>query len=530
MSSKLSDNLLQSDTSSFWKNWRHINGDHRSTSSMIDGLVDYGDIANRFSTFFGNVYKDSHANDVLKQRFKDDYPMYVSSRSNELVTPFLFSWSDMLDAVFNLKVGKATSTFVKAEHIFYGCPELLCYLHLLFNGLLSHSYLPHDFLCGTISPVVKDPNGDCTSSSNYRPITLGPIFSQMFEYALLNKFGFYLETEDTQFGFKKSHSTSHAIFILKECINYYTMHGSNVLVTFLDCSKAFDTVSHYGIFLKLMERGVPLCFLNIMIYWYLNMQARCIWRNVCSDFFRVLTGTKQGGVLSPRIFALYLDGLVERLRKTGVGCYILGLFLACLLYADDICLLAPSRGAMQQMLLICSEFCKEFNLSFNVKKSKSMLFGCVKPDVIDPLILNGEPMDYVSEWNYLGTTIISGTSVSFSSRSDLAKFYRASNSLIGSIQRPNELVLMNLLYANCVPSLSYAAEVKSIPSREMHNCNVALNDSIRRIFSYNRWESTRSLRQQFGFPNVTEIFQSRLRRFFEKCRDSHNSVVCFMAS
>ena len=436
----------------------------------------------------------------------------------------------MLDAVFNLKLGKATSTFIKAEHVFYGCPELICYLHLLFNGLLSHSYLPHEFLCGTITPVVKDPNGDCTSSNNYRPVTLGPILCQVFEYLLLNKFGFYLETDDTQFGFKKSHSTSHAIFVLKECVDYFTMHGSNVLVTFLDCSKAFDTVSHSGIFLKLIERGVPLCFLNIMMYWYLNMQARCIWRGVFSDYFRVITGTKQGGVLSPKIFALYLDGLIERLKSAGVGCHILGIFLACLLYADDICLIAPSRGAMQKMLLICSDFCREFNLSFNVKKSKAMFFGDKKCGTIDRLFLDGEPLEYVLEWQYLGATIIAGTSMSFSCRSDLAKFYRSCNSILSSIQRPNELVLINLLYTNCIPSLTYAAEVKDISSREMNNCNTALNDSIRRIFSYNRWESTRLLRQQLGFPNVTEIFRSRRRRFFEKCRESQNGVVSFIAS
>ena len=67
---------------------------------------------------------------------------------------------------------------------------------------------------------------------------------------------------------------------------------------------------------------------------------------------------------------------------------------------------------------------------------------------------------------------------------------------------------MNLLYSNFVSCLTYAAEVKELPSVEMQSSNVALNDSIRRIFSYNRWESTRTLRQQLGFLNITEIFQS----------------------
>ena len=75
---------------------------------------------------------------------------------------------------------------------------------------------------------------------------------------------------------------------------------------------------------------------------------------------------------------------------------------------------------------------------------------------------------------------------------------------------------MNLLYSICVPNLTYCAEVKDLSSANMHKCNVALNDSIRLIFTYNRWESTRHLRQQLNFPNIYEIFHSRKCRFLEK--------------
>ena len=98
-------------------------------------------------------------------------------------------------------------------------------------------------------------------------------------------------------------------------------------------------------------------------------------------------------------------------------------------------------------------------------------------------------------------------------------------SILRSVKKPNELVLMNLLYSNCVPSLTYCAEVKDLSSANMHKCNVALNDSIRLIFTYNRWESTRHLRQQLHFPNIYEIFHSRKCHFLEKNRTSFNAVV-----
>ena len=87
---------------------------------------------------------------------------------------------------------------------------------------------------------------------------------------------------------------------------------------------------------------------------------------------------------------------------------------------------------------------------------------------------------------------------------------------------------MNLLYSNCIPNLTYAAEVKDVSARDMQKLNTALNDAIRRIFSYNRWESTRDLRQQLGFPNITEIFHSRQTQFSINCQRSGNQVIRFL--
>ena len=92
-------------------------------------------------------------------------------------------------------------------------------------------------------------------------------------------------------------------------------------------------------------------------------------RGTFSEYFDVLTGTKQGGVISPRIFTLYMDDLIDRLKKRGIGCHLIDLFVACLFYADDLCLIAPTRSAMQEMLNLCQEYCSEFCLTFNVNRS-----------------------------------------------------------------------------------------------------------------------------------------------------------------
>ena len=196
------------------------------------------------------------------------------------------------------------------------------------------------------------------------------------------------------------------------------------------------------------------------------------------------------------------------------------------MFADDLAILAPTRGSMQRLIDLCESYCSEFLLTFNASKTKAMIFGkehqTLRPTA---LTLNKEPIEIVSEWKYLGCSLHSGKEMLFSAKSDLSSFRRSANSIISSIRKPNEQVMMRLLYTYCVPILSYASEVKRYSSAEMHKCTVALNDCIRRIFSYNRWESVRTLREQLGYKDLTVTFAVRERNFLSGIPSMHNSAV-----
>ena len=87
-------------------------------------------------------------------------------------------------------------------------------------------------------------------------------------------------------------------------------------------------------------------------------------------------------------------------------------------------------------------------------------------------------MDYINSVTYLGTTIVNNNGLSFSSSNDLMSFYRASNSILSTLKKPSEEILLQLLYSNCIPTLTYASNVKEYPSRQMQNCNTAVNDFL----------------------------------------------------
>ena len=101
----------------------------------------------------------------------------------------------------------------------------------------------------------------------------------------------------------------------------------------------------------------------------------------------------------------------------------------------------------------------------------------------------------------------------------------AANSILNVLNKPDECIQMFLLYANCVPCLTYDSAVKDFPSRQMTDCNTALNDAIRKIFSYNRWESVRFLRTQLGYKSVYEIFECSKNKFLNSLSSHHNATL-----
>ena len=123
----------------------------------------------------------------------------------------------------------------------------------------------------------------------------------------------YLITHDHQFGFKTKHSS--CIFTVKSIIKYYTGHNTPVYTCFFYASKAFDRVNHWALFTKLINSGISPIIVRILVFWY-QIQQFCIkWCGSTSHFFTISKGVRQGGILSPKIFALYMNGLTDELSK-----------------------------------------------------------------------------------------------------------------------------------------------------------------------------------------------------------------------
>ena len=102
------------------------------------------------------------------------------------------------------------------------------------------------------------------------------------------------------------------------------------------------------------------------------------------------------------------------------------------------------------------------------------MFGKAKVEEIKPLTLNDKSLQFVTEWKYLGVTVSAGAKLSFSAKPALSAYYRAVNSILSVLRKPDELVLMKLLFSNCVPILTYGSETIEFSSSDMRNFKLLL--------------------------------------------------------
>ena len=119
-------------------------------------------------------------------------------------------------------------------------------------------------------------------------------------------------------------------------IKYYNNCSSPLYICFLDASKAFDRINHWMLYKKMLNRGVPAYIVRFLHTWYSTQHINIRWGNSISGSFNVINGVKQGGILSPWFFNVYMDDLSHILNQCGVGCMIADVSANHFIYADDM--------------------------------------------------------------------------------------------------------------------------------------------------------------------------------------------------
>jgi hypothetical protein len=269
--------------------------------------------------------------------------------------------------------------------------------------------------------------------------------------------------------------------VLKEAIAYYVQHDSSVYCTMLDATKAFDRVNYCKLFRLLVGRKITAAWLRLLVNMYTNNNTRIAWNGICSATFLVYNGVKQGGVMSPILFCIYLDELLNILAAAKVGCYIGPIFVGVLAYADDLVLLAPTTGAMRRMLNICDSYATEYAIVFNAKKSRWLFFSSSNYDSPNSVFcIGGSVVERVHSWPHLGHIISDD-------RNDETDIIARGNSLCGQInnvisyfRNRTSLVKLSLMRAYC--SSFYGCELWELDHTKLELICTTWRKGLRRIW------------------------------------------------
>ena len=382
---------------------------------------------------------------------------------------------------------------------------------------------PDSMSLGSMVPIPKCKLKALENSDNYRSIALSSNFGKLLDWVILLKEQKTLSRSDAQFGFKEKSSTTQCTFVFLETVNYYNSHGSNCYSMLLDATKAFDRVQYCKLFKELINRGMPPTVVRLLLYMYTNQRLQVKWGTATSNSFAVSNGVKQGGVLSPILFLVYIDGLLTRLKHNGIGCHVGHQYVGCLAFADNLTLLAPTLQALQKLISICEDYAKEFNVTFNGSKSQFLVFkgkGCKVDNT--SIVVNGTELSNVTSADHLGHRVSTIDKASLEADA-LCKFWKSYNLFMADFGHIKSSVKCKLFKTYCCSF--YGASLWPLHSNGVYNVCVAWRKALRYIWGVPYTTHKYLVAMLTGSAPLEICFEKRFMKFYLQCSNSKSALL-----
>ncbi len=297
-----------------------------------------------------------------------------------------------------------------------------CGLHRLgsplvsvFNMVLKGHVFPDQWTKGMLTLLHK--GGKTDDLNNYRGISLLSCMGKLFSKVLNNRLVQHADINglnmEEQAAYRKGYGTVDQIFVLQSLIQkQLSQKNGRYYVLFVDFHKAFDGIPHAHLIYTLIKNGIHGHMLHTLRSLYDNLKSCIRMENGRTEYFECTTGTRQGCILSPFLFSLYISKLVDMLKSYNCqGIYVNdeAQNIMILLYADDVAKGGTMVKKLQDMIDVLQLFSDQWGLKVNQTKTKVMVFrkgGVLRKS--EKWFLYGKPIEIVTVYKYLGLLFTPG--------------------------------------------------------------------------------------------------------------------------
>ena len=522
---RMATSVYESESRSLWSVVKKLRSNNSTSEASIDGSTASIDIADIFKCKYENLFNSNVSSDKEMDQIENDI-MYKIKNGN--CESHVISVQQVINGVNGLNKHKSDGDAgLFSNNLIFGPNRLYVYLSLLYSTVMIHGYMPDSLLLSTIVPIPKNTRGNLSSSDNYRGISLCSSITKLFELIIVDMHQCAFETSNLQFAFKGKHSTTMCTSVFKEVVSYYVKRDTDVYCCFLDATKAFDLIRFDKLFQILCSKPLPGLCLRVLLDMYKRQKIQIKWNDTFSNKFSTSNGIRQGGIISPLLFNVYIDVLLTRLKNRNVGCFIGNMYVGCLGYADDVTLLAPSVSSLQNMLEVCNLYGKDYGLQYNCQKTVCMKMSQKNCNLVNYKVsLDGTQLKWVQSVSFLGIFVSYNMDDTNEFIHKRGSFYSSVNSLLGNFRGVPRNIL-NVLFSHYCVSF-YGSQSWDLRNKNINCVYRAYNKCLRVLWGLPYDSHTNIVLYMAGSNHLSVIVAGRFVKMLLSMYQSDNILLKFL--